>query len=476
MKKNLIYLAGALLSSAILTFSCTEDDIPSYSDVSVDKNDLFIKIENPTAEVNITNGNGNYKVTVADENIATATLDGTRITINGLKNGTTTATVMDWAKRSAVINIKVKEDFELKLDKKEVVMFLGATDPKTEKISITSGNDNYTVESSDANVATAELDADGKVLITAIANGFCDVTVTDGDGLKTTVKVKVCEKHLELEDVTKKICIAGESINIAIISGNGDYTVASEKPEIATAEIVDGAIKVNGLAKGETNITVTDKMGLSVTCTIKVSGGFKTEKTHIDNVWIGEEAQEIAILDGSGSYTIESGSYIDCTLSEDKSKLLIKGIDKKIALNQKITVTDKLLNKTIEITIGEVNYRFEVYGTARWFIEGALGEPKTSTFTTSGNKEYLKVGEKKYSFSPISNGFSLSFEGGREVGKKINAVLWHLNSSGKEVNQVNISDMEIIKTEDINDAGNGKYWIKFREDGKEEDSYIITWT
>ena len=117
MKRNIIYMVGALLSSAILTFSCSDDDAPTYSEMAVDKTDIFIQADGkpPTAEVNITNGNGNYKITVADENIATATLDGTRVIINGLKNGTTTATVMDWTKHSAVINIKVKEDFELKL-------------------------------------------------------------------------------------------------------------------------------------------------------------------------------------------------------------------------------------------------------------------------------------------------------------------------------------------------------------------------
>lgn len=53
MKRNIIYMVGALLSSAILTFSCSEDDVPSYNEVSVDKTELLIKIENPNAEVNI---------------------------------------------------------------------------------------------------------------------------------------------------------------------------------------------------------------------------------------------------------------------------------------------------------------------------------------------------------------------------------------------------------------------------------------
>ena len=114
MKKNILHLVGALLSSAILMFGCSED-IPTYSELTVDKTEVFIQAdgENPTAIVNITEGNDNYKISVADENIATATIDGTHVIINGLKNGTTTATVIDWTKHSVVINIKVKENFDL---------------------------------------------------------------------------------------------------------------------------------------------------------------------------------------------------------------------------------------------------------------------------------------------------------------------------------------------------------------------------
>ena len=117
MKRNILHLVGALLSSAMITFGCSED-IPTYSELMVNETEVFIQAdgETPTAIVNIISGNGNYKINVADENIATATLNGDAITINGLKNGSTTATVIDWSKHSAVITIKVKENFDLTLD------------------------------------------------------------------------------------------------------------------------------------------------------------------------------------------------------------------------------------------------------------------------------------------------------------------------------------------------------------------------
>lgn len=189
MKKNLLYLAGALLSSAILATGCTED-LPTYSEMAVDRTEIFIQADgdDPTALVNITAGNGNYKLTIADENIASATLNGSQILVNGLKNGTTTLTVMDWAKHSAVISIKVKEDFNFVLDRTELLMVLGNNE--IEQININSGNGGYQAVSSDESVATAAYQ-DGKIVVTAHSIGSCTITVTDGDGLKQTVNVTV---------------------------------------------------------------------------------------------------------------------------------------------------------------------------------------------------------------------------------------------------------------------------------------------
>lgn len=481
MKRNILHLAGALLSSAILMFGCSED-IPTYNELTVDKTEVFIQAdgENPTATVNITEGNDNYKISVADENIATATIDGARIIINGLKNGTTTATVIDWTKHSTVITIKVKEDFELKLDKEEVTLFLDEESQKTTLVNIISGNGDYQVESSNDEVATAELNKEGKVLITGVSSDFCDITVTDADGNKTTVKVGVCNAHLILEDITGKVCIANQTMDIGIISGNGEYTITNENQEIVSAEIVEGVLKVTGLSKGEANITVVDRMKQTANIKITVVIEPSIEITHIDNLWVGEEPQEIIIMDGSKDYTVDAGEAIDYSFSDDKSTLFIKGKDGKVAFDQTIKITDNIFNKTLEISVGEINYQFETYGTARWYVEGSyqIGISK-STIDTDGAREHIKVGTSTWIGKP-ANGYHISFEGGRGVGKKTSpSSLVKINNRAAESNICSITDLEIVKREYTNDSdetnGKGKFWIRFKEEGKEEYSYIITW-
>lgn len=480
MKRNILHLAGALLSSAILMFSCSED-IPTYNELTVDKTEVFIQAdgENPTAIVNITEGNDNYKISVADENIATATIDGTRVIINGLKNGTTTATVIDWSKHSTVITIKVKEDFELKLDKTELKMVM--TETTTETISVLSGNGNYKVTSSDNEVATAELNVESNnILITAIANGTATITVTDGDGLTASTAVTVCEQPLKLGQVPAEPCIVDRTIEVEILSGNGDYTVVSDRVDVATAIIENNLIKVTGVGAGEATMTVTDKMGLSDSFTVTVREGseLKLETTNIDKLMIGEAAQEINILDGSGDYTLEGydSSIMECIISDSKTKLTIKGL--KSAVNQKITLKDNTLDASVDITVKFIDYPFDTY-FARGYIGDSFFFPPSSEFTTKGNSPCLKIGEW---YKPIfasgyyRNGYALHFEGGFEIGKKENGTLSKLNNSGGEENTVIVTDVEIIKTGEITGEGKGKFWIKFHEQGKEEYSYIVTWT
>jgi Bacterial Ig-like domain (group 2). len=469
MKKNIIYLAGALLSSAILTFGCSED-IPSYSELTIDKTEVFIQADGatPFAEINITNGNGNYKITVADENIASAALDGNRIIINGLKDGATTATVTDWSKHSAAFTIKVKEDFELKLDKEELVMFLGENE--TELVNIISGNGGYRVESSNNEVATAEINNDGKISVTALSSDFCNIIVTDADGNKTTLKVKVCVNHLVIEDITGKVCMIGKDLNINITSGNGEYSVVSENPEIATAEIAEDVIKVTGVSKGEVNITVTDKMKLTSSIKIRVTGGLDIETTQIDNLWIGEEVK-IPIIDGSGHYTIECGSSMTCVLSKDKPELVINGAEKKMALNQKITVTDDILGTSAVITVKCIDYPFEK-NIARWFVQGSFGIPGGCSINETDGITTIKAGDKN-----IRNGFVISFKGNRTEGSKTDATLYTINSAGQNGSEIKVSNVVMEKVQyDEGREPNGFFWIKFREDGKDYDSYIIAHT
>lgn len=473
MKRNIIYLVGALLSSAILTLSCSDDDTPTYSDISVDKTDLFIKIENPTTEVNITNGNGNYRLTIADENIVTGRLEGNKIFFTGLKNGTTTATITDWTKHSNTINVRVKEDFELALEKNELTLIKDLK--ATEQISITSGNGGYKVESSDETIATAILTENNKVEISVISNGFVDVTVTDADGNKEVIKVTAAEHEFKIGDIPEGTWGMREAKNIAILTGNGEYTTAIDNEEIATAEIIDdNIIKVTGHTEGEATITITDKMGFTQSFTINVE--FKLiSVTNINELEINETVV-LDILSGGSNYTLSitdgasgfsSNPKIECIISDDNKKLSIKGLSR--GWSQVIKLTDNDVEQSVNITIQTVDVPF-FSASKRYFISSWFAnDMEIASHETKDGKERVTMSNKrKYIGTPI-DGWRISFTGGMnaDVNPKENPVLAHIDSSGKEDRFITITNLRIVKVED------GWYWIKFREEGLNFDSYMV---
>lgn len=492
MKKNLIYLAGAFLSSAILMLSCTEDNLPSYTEMAVDKTELFIQADgnNPIAEVNITAGNGNYKINIADENIATATVEGSRIIFKGLKNGSTTATVMDWAKRSVEIAIKVKEDFELTVDKEEVTLFLNEEGKKEAIISIMSGNGDYKVESSNAEVATAAINEEGKIVITGVSSDFCEIILTDADGNKKPIKVGVCDAHLVLENIEGKACVIGQTMDIQISTGNGTYTAVSENPNIATIVgnvVEDGIIKIQGVSKGVAKITVTDRMQLTTTVDVKISGGFEIATNQIDTVFIGSRKQEIDIEDGSGNYSINAGSSIKCELSKDGSKFIIEGIAEKMSRAQTITITDNVHQTEQKINVNWVDYDFyNDYGIARYYIEGNFVKVTASDFQDDSNngRIRIRVGTGRTwvitGTGKVKDGYFVAFakNTGYVPGIKDpnNLKLVKINSQGNDGALITITALEIVRRwiEPGRGADDGRYWIRFKEANRDDWSYIVT--
>jgi hypothetical protein len=91
-------------------FSCKgDDDEPPVNPVEmvVSPTSLTLGIDE-TGEIAITEGNGGYKVSVTSADIASATLDGTTVTVKGLKEGSTSVVIKDNGKKSQTISVTVK--------------------------------------------------------------------------------------------------------------------------------------------------------------------------------------------------------------------------------------------------------------------------------------------------------------------------------------------------------------------------------
>ncbi len=272
MKRNIIHLTGIALC-AIGLFSGCNEDLPSYTSLTVDAETLTINLDETTeGSFNITGGNSGYKVSSSNAAVATAVISGNEVTVTGLKYGTATLTVIDWTKNSANVKVVVAQEQELAVKTSSTTMFF--EEHKT--LEIYTGNGGYSITSSNESVATAKISEDGKIEITSsIVPGTAILTVKDSHNKTAEIAVKVIKRLVvdNSEDIT--YLITSEPVTIKILDGNGEYTCTPPNysssylkctmAENGTEVIIEG-LKRNYFNKA---ITIKDKEGQSIDIHIK---------------------------------------------------------------------------------------------------------------------------------------------------------------------------------------------------------------
>ena len=292
-----------------------------------------------TAEVSITNGNGNYTLQVADNSKATATIVGNKVRIEGKAAGTTKVTVKDSQNKTAEITVTVRAR-ALTLERTTLTINAGTT----AEVAITAGNGNYTLQVADNSKATATI-VGNKVRIEAKAAGTTKVIVKDGQNKTAEITVTVNAFSLSLERTTLTIN-AGTTAEVAITAGNGNYTVQVADNSKATATIVGDKVRIEGKAAGTTKVTVKDSQNKTAEIIVTVKPrGLSLERTAL-TINAGTTA-EVAIFSGNGGYTVQVADNSKATATIVGNKVRIEG---KAAGTTKVIVKDSQ-NKTAEITV-----------------------------------------------------------------------------------------------------------------------------
>lgn len=203
--KKLLYIMA--FSSLVLT-SCEKDEInrpdsslwekaetteqTEGSDLNLDKDLFQIKVDE-TKSFGITEGNGEYKVTVLDTEIAEAMIEGDAVKVTGKKQGTTEVVISDKNQNYKSVKVDVYLTDNLKTDFTEVNIELPFGKPAVKIINVTEGNGGYVVSSENEEIATVAIDEEvsNRITINAIAEGETKISITDSHGLSTIVNVKV---------------------------------------------------------------------------------------------------------------------------------------------------------------------------------------------------------------------------------------------------------------------------------------------
>ncbi len=141
-------------------------------ELSLSVNEISLSKGN-SATIVITSGYGSYTVSSTDTNIADATLSGSTVIITGKNGGTTVVKVIDTISGNIEeVNVKVLAPLSFSANSAELEI------GKTTTIDIITGNGNYEVTSSNANVVEVSLSGT-TIVLTGKAKGNATVTVKD---------------------------------------------------------------------------------------------------------------------------------------------------------------------------------------------------------------------------------------------------------------------------------------------------------
>lgn len=264
MKKKSAYIFGFLLSLSVYLVGCDKED-PEYNNIVADTESVVVTQDSETV-FTIIEGNGNYRLNIADENIATASAIDNQIIVKGISYGHTTVTVKDWANKTLTLPVKVNHNgvVDLVLPIKSTSMYLGVI----KDIKIFSGNEGYNVTSSDPDIVDVSLE-DDVIILNSKALGDATITVTDKEQKSVDLEVSVLNQLMIDAKTTIDYMSVGQPVTITILNGNGGYTCSTDgSSSYINCKMSDdgSSVIINGLKRTRLNKTVTirDQKGQSV--------------------------------------------------------------------------------------------------------------------------------------------------------------------------------------------------------------------
>ena len=196
MKRKLSFLFLSALTIPFFMVSCSDDkeeqEVKPATDLVVDNNSVTL-LQGDEITVSITSGNGDYYVKPFDENVATATINGNKVTIKATENSQleennrteTTILIVDGRKKVARVLVRVAKLWDLTVDAPEegFDLFIG----EKRLVKILTGNGDYQIsipEGADKFLEVGELSGQVIPLTAKFETGAdpVNITITDKKG------------------------------------------------------------------------------------------------------------------------------------------------------------------------------------------------------------------------------------------------------------------------------------------------------
>lgn len=262
---------------------------------------------------------------------------------------------------------------------------------------------------------------------------------------------------LEQESIRVKIG-AENKTTLDIKQGGGEYNAFTLDDQIATVEIANGAIMIEGFANGQTSLIISDKynryrrlpVAVYTTDVIELSHKTINLKTKL-----GTSGAIIAnVVLGNGGYTVSSDHPGVSVFVSEEGEISIAAVSKKQDYTATVTVTD-ITGLSESITISVIA-DLEPYTDEE--LETIMENNTTCYFYDGFNmyspyyrllNETLTNGKQRYGWDYYTYyWYYIDFEGDKSVGVKKDAVFSYYEWGGKEITPS--VTLKIIKNDGTN--------------------------
>ena len=300
-------------------------------------------------------GYGPYSATSSNTSVATVSVTGNTLAINGLNAGLATVAVFDANGTSVKTDVTVNSGD---------VVALYTTAPSPLGINaggmaysyiIAGGKPPYTVNSSVPTVVSGTVIGNA-LTITGIANGSANVVVFDSLGVSRQTAVVVgtgmggVGTPLFTSAQSAITVATGSSTAFLAGGGAGPYSVTTDNTAVATATMSGQTLTINAVGLGSGNIRVTDAANTAVTIKVTVGTANMMYTTAPASLTIFPGASPTyTIRGGVGPYLVTSSAVGYATVSSSGSSFTISGVSKGEAT---VNVLDSVGNLvTISVTV-----------------------------------------------------------------------------------------------------------------------------
>jgi putative lipoprotein len=297
-------------------------------------------------------------------------------------------------------------------------------------------------------------------LYTALAGLTFAFAITSCQCEEKTIVQSKTTTDLKLSTDTVSLSV-GDSTNLDILSGDGDYKAFSENPDIVAVELIKDKISIRSKEKGKTAVVVSDATGRFKRIPILSRYGrlslSATELSAVNKIGTKKEVK-VDIKGGNGGYKAESENPDIAkisSVSESEIRIILQnaGTTKVIVadmmgltqvINVKVETTDVAYTADEIEALKNSDKKIITWDDDSWSPSNG-GSYSYFAKETTGK---VTIGWEQKWGSYVYGSLKITYDGDLTVGKKNNVSLDD-NSSYNE-NKYTLTTFEIVKNDGTN--------------------------